>query len=115
MPAPKMNRHLRSRLVSPSRCLKLRYDTGSLPNGLANGTDTGGRCPPPAGDPATRLLPRRTPPACEWLPDVSPYHPRIPPRRPDGLVTRPALREAQAASPGRAAAGQVSERVGGRR
>ena len=26
MPPPKMNRHFRSRLVSPSRCLKVRYD-----------------------------------------------------------------------------------------
>src|SRR5262245_26823464 len=31
MPIPKMKRHFRSRLVSPSRCLKLRYDTGHNP------------------------------------------------------------------------------------
>ena len=27
IPNPKMKRHFRSRLVSPSKCLKLRYDT----------------------------------------------------------------------------------------
>src|SRR5438270_5838468 len=36
MPPPKMNRHFRSRLVSPSKCLKVRYDTGT-PSGRGPG------------------------------------------------------------------------------
>src|SRR4051812_31728237 len=55
MPPPKMNRHFRSRLVSPSRCLKVRYDTFDVLGSPVRG----GGSASAAGPRTLRRLPER--------------------------------------------------------